>query len=142
MQATIGKARVRWHIAKGDERFIRLTPVPVAADPETPPPAPKRLRRVSVTGTGRGTGRGGKAPAKRLTRPLKPHGKRSEFIRFIGSREVSVVSVRNEFDMSHANVNGFLTNINRDHGIGYEKEGGQLRLVLPPGCNWQNVWGT
>jgi hypothetical protein len=141
MQATIGRVRVRWHIVKGDEPFIRLTPAPGTTTTEAPPPAPKRLRRVSVTGTGRGTGRGGKAPAKRLTRPLKPHGKRSEFVKFIGSRVVSVVSVRNEFDMTHANVNGFLTNINRDHGIGYEKEGGDLRLILPPGSNWQNIWG-
>jgi hypothetical protein len=113
-------------------------PKPQAA----PPVRDKRPRSVSAKGTGRGTGRGGKPAAARLTRPLKAHGKRSDFIRFIGGRTVTMDQVRERFPaMSIANVNGYLINIWKDHGIGYEKEGGTVRLLLPKNILWSNVWG-
>jgi hypothetical protein len=144
MSPTLGRIRVVCRIPSFDAKFIKAT---VTELPDEPPPPPEpdgpppRLRRISISGTGRGTGRGGKPAADVLTRRLKPHGKRSDFIKYIGGREVSVETLRQQFDMTVPNINGYLTNIHRDHGIGYEKEGGTLRLILPPGCNWKNVWG-
>lgn len=109
--------------------------------PPVPEEAPRRLRRLTADGrTGRGTGRGGKEAAGKLTRKLKAKGRRADFVRFIGDREASVLSIRTQFAMTPANVNGFLTNIRRDHGIGYSKESGAVRLILPPGCNWKSIW--
>lgn len=127
------------HIALDARPFLRVNGRVIAPPPEPEGPPP-RLRRVSPTGTGRGTGRGGKAAADSLTRSLKPTGKRAEFLRFIGGREVSVETLTRQFAMTPANVNGYLTNINRDHGIGYSKESGRVSLQLPAGCTWKNVW--
>ncbi len=146
MKATLGKLRLRVRMSADDARYLTVVVRPSPDDDLSPAPEPvrppPRLRRVSAIGTGRGTGRGGKPAADELTKTLKPYGKRADFIKFIGSREVSVVSVRQQFDMTHANVNGFLTNIHRDHGIGYAKEGGQVRLVLPAGSTWRNIWSA
>jgi hypothetical protein len=146
--ATLGKCKVVWRVADSSKPYLRLSKVSDDSDDAPPPPAPEaapvrvpRLRSVSKTGTGRGTGRGGKAPADKLKRSLKHTGKRSEFIRFIGDRTVSAERIRAQFNMSNPNVNGYLFNLWRDHGIGYEKEGGELRLLLPRNCTWQTVWG-
>ena len=144
MKATLGHLRVSCRVLADSAPFVRAA----LLDADTPPPAqdpepegpPPRLRRVSMTGTGRGTGRGGKPAAKKLTRLLKKTGPRSDFVRLIGGRDVSVESVKKQFDMTNANVNGYLTNIHRDHGIGYEKEGGTLRLILPEGHTFKTVW--
>lgn len=134
---TLGRLQTVWRVKPTDKPFLRLTRL------RAPPPEPDhtpRLRSVSATGTGRGTGRGGKAAADKLTRPLKPEGPRARFVKYIGDREVSVLATRQHFGMSHANVNGYLRNLWLDHGIGYEKEGGRLRLILPPKSTWQNIW--
>lgn len=135
-----GRLRTTWRIEPGSKPFLRVTRAPEESEPSQPAKR-KRKRSPSKTGTGRGTGRGGKEAADKLLRPLKAQGPRAGFLRFIGGRAVTIDQVRQQFDMSHANVNGYLTNIHRDHGIGYAKEGGVVRLQLPPGCTWQNVWG-
>jgi hypothetical protein len=130
--------RLTVRIKDASKRFLTVRRV---RDLPPVPEAPRRLRRITADGrTGRGTGRGGKDPAAKLTRKLKTKGRRADFVRFIGDREVSVLEVRTRFAMTPANVNGYLTNLRRDHGIGYGKESGVLRLVLPPGSTWRNIW--
>lgn len=110
--------------------------------PDVTPDTPRKpKRKPSPTGTGRGTGRGEKPATAKLLRPLKPHGKRAAFLKYIGGRAVTMEQVCQQFGMTHANVNGYLINIHKDHGIGYSKEGGTLRLALPKNCTWSNVWG-
>lgn len=100
-----------------------------------------RPRTPSAEGKGRGTGRGGKPPAAKLLAPLKSHLKRASFIKFIGGREVTMAQVLEQFPhMTAANVRGYLLNIHKGHGIGYETEGGRIKMTLPPGCNWKTVW--
>lgn len=125
--------KIRLCIPCDDAFFLR-----VLADEAAPP---KRLRSMSVEGTGRGRGRGAKEPARKLTRLLKPKGRRAEFVQFIGGNGVSISSVMARFGMSRPNVNGFLTNIHRDHGIGYFKDNADVRLILPAGATWSNIWG-
>lgn len=146
MSSVLGKLTVkaRFVVDPGSAPWVhisRAAPVTVSTEPDDMIP---RLRRVSADAsmTGRGTGRGGKAPEPALKRALKNTGKRCDFVKFIGSREVSVETLMTQFDMTAPNVNGFLTNIHKDHGIGYVKEGGRLRLLLPAGSTWRNIWAT
>ncbi len=129
-----------WRVPLADRQFLRLVRLPDAPDAKGPERTP-RLRRASLgAGIGTGTGRGGKEPAPLLIRKMKLGGPREAFVKYIGDREVSVVSLRNQFNMTNANVNAYLRNLWKDHGIGYSKEDGRLRLILPRKSTWFNVW--
>lgn len=130
--ARISKGRIIW--SKDDKPFLSIVEA-VPAPTKTP-----RLRTVSATGTGRGTGRGRKDPAGALIRPLKFKGPRADFVRFIGGRETSIQSVVDRFEMTRPNINAYLTNLHRDHGVGYEKDAASVKLLLPPLATWSNIW--
>jgi hypothetical protein len=136
------KNRVLVVMPPGDRGFIKAEAIEDEEATDAPPP---RLRTMSDEGkAGRGTGRGHKPPARKLLRRIKTTGKagkkRADFIKFIGGRETTIASLMSQFGMTRPNVNGFLTNIQRDHGIGYDKDNATVKLLLPPGSTWSNIW--
>lgn len=142
LTAFLDHERLRFKV--GDPQFIKV--LRVLREGEAPAPDAVRVRKVprlrsmSPAGVGRGKGRGAKEPAAKLIRPLKLTGPRAEFIRFIGAKTAALADIENQFTMTRANVNSYLTNINRDHGIGYDKDNSTVRLILPKGTDWRNVW--
>lgn len=87
---------------------------------------------------------GGKPAAKRLTKPVKPAGKRAAFLRWFlaepGGRTVDAAMAN--FSMSRPNVFAYWTAINRDHGVGYTLANNTITAVLPPGTDSGSVFGV
>lgn len=136
LQDFLETEKIRTRIPKEDLRFMRLR---ISRDATQPPVKPQRFRAMSVEGTGRGTGRGEKPAAPKLLKPLKPTSRRADFVRFIGGREAKIADLMRQFTMTRANVNGYLTNLNHDNGIGYSKDNETVKLILPAGANWKNI---
>ena len=126
------KAVFEWGAATDDLKWLSVKLAPLVE-------GGRKKRAVSESGVGRGTGRGGKSPASKLTKPFKLVSKRSDFMRYVGTRECDVTEIMKHFGMTRANVNGFLMNIHRDHGVGYEKIGDTLRMILPKGSTLKTI---
>ncbi len=107
--------------------------------------ASKVRTRMSPERQAKTTGRnGGKPAGKVLSKPVKPTGKRAEFLRyFISSPNGrSVYDCMKRFDMKRPNVFAYWTAIHKDHAIGYSLEGGVIRAKLPPKHNLKTIFGV
>lgn len=76
---------------------------------------------------------GGKPAAHKLLRPVKPKGKRADFMRWFiedcNGRTVGATMAN--FNMSRPNVFAYWTMIHRDHGIGYTLSENTIRVQFP-----------
>lgn len=79
--------------------------------------------------------RGGKPPADKLLKLVKPATKRGKFLTFFmkskGSR--SIRECMAEFGITRSNALSYLHLIHKDHGIGYELIGDMANLNFPEG---------
>lgn len=85
---------------------------------------------------------GGKSPAAKLLRSVKPKGKRAAFLRWFLEDPTgrTVGATMANFNMTRQNVFAYWTMIHRDHGIGYALSNNTLASILPADCNSESVF--
>jgi hypothetical protein len=116
-------ARIR--TAAADEFETPESLIPMVLARALPEPAPRaRLRN------------GGKPPASKLLRPLKPRTKRAAIVRwFLRAKKAgkAVTAAMKHFRCSREAIFSHWTAIQRDHGIGYRFDGASdtITVLLP-----------
>jgi len=78
---------------------------------------------------------GGKPPARKLLRPLKPRTKRARIVRwFMESTSPTVSAAKDHFRCSREVIFAALTALHHDHGIGYafNAASDKITLRVPP----------
>jgi hypothetical protein len=76
---------------------------------------------------------GGKAPASKLLRRVDPHSKRGRVLAFF-LPGASVADAMSQFTMTRPAIFTTFTTLHKEHGVGYDANGGAITIRLPKGA--------